>query len=154
MPSAASPQAFTLASGRPACRATSGRSASRAAAPGLSNTAPSATSTSSNGMPRPMVRSAIGIAATASALKASAIMLHRRLPIRSISAPPKTAENTIGAIAAAPASPARAALPVRSRTSQGTAIATTLLAVTDIAVDVSTPNSGISCRIGTPIAQP
>ena len=122
--------------------------------PGLSNTAPNATSTSSNGIPNPIVDSAIGIAATASALKASAIMLHVRLPIRSINAPPNTAEKTMGAIAAAPARPASAALPVRSSTNHGTAMATTLLAVTERAVAVNTPTSGISRRIGVPMAQP
>jgi len=146
MPSAASPQAFSLVSGTPAGRETSGRRLSLAAAPGLSNTAPSATRTSSSGMPSPIVSSASGIAATASALSTSATMLDRRRPTRSINAPPNTAEKAIGATAAAPASPANAALPVFSRTSHGTATATMLLAVIDRAVEPSTPASGINVR--------
>ena len=53
----------------------------------------------------------------------------------------------MGAMAAAPVNPASAALPVRSNTSQGTATATVLFAVTENAVAASTPKSGILDRV-------
>ncbi len=133
---------FTCSRRRPAASAVSGSIASRAVAPAGSNTAPSAATTTSSQSERTSVAAAIGTAATLTMLSTSDPIEVRRRPTRSTIVPEANAESTSGSEATAATRPASAALPVRSRTTQGNATSATPFPAAASSVAVSSATKG------------
>lgn len=67
----------------------------------------------------------------------------RRRPIRSMTGPPISAETTIGSVAQKATTPARPALPVVSRTNQGTPISVSEVPAVDMELAARTATSGV-----------
>lgn len=84
-----------------------------------------------------------GIAAMADAHTASEAMATRRRPIRSMTGPPISAATTIGRVAQKATSPARPALPVVSRTNQGTPIRVSEVPAVEMELAASVAASGV-----------
>ncbi len=133
-PQTASCTPLARSSVQPARWAAAGSIVSRAVKPAGSNAAPSMAATTSVARVRPPTTSSTGIAATARHDAASETTAIRRRPITSTSVPLNTEETNIGSAAAAPTTPAAAALPVRSRISHGSATRATPLPVPDSSV--------------------
>jgi len=102
-----------------AVRVAAGSIDSLAAIPAGSNTAPSAANAAIAGIVKPAVAAMIGIAATDIAESASEIIDVRRRPNLSTKVPENRLDTSSGTAAAPATIAASVALPVRSRTSQG-----------------------------------
>lgn len=84
-----------------------------------------------------------GIAAMARPQTVSEATATRRRPIRSMNGPPISAARTIGRVAQKATTPARPALPVVSRTNQGTPISVSEVPAVEMELAASVAASGV-----------
>jgi hypothetical protein len=91
------------------------------------------------------------MSATATPLARSARTLVRAKPSRSTTAPPRKSAITVGGNVKNAVTPVSAALPVVSRTNQGTATCATTLPVSEMESEAKSAKRGRRDRVTTPV---